>query len=460
MLPQNLAFIDVETTGLSPARDNIIEIAIIRVEGGKIIQTYETLVNPGKQIPPEITLLTGITSGELENAPDFYSIKNDIRKILDGAVFVAHNARFDYSFIRAEFMRQEESFSAKILCTAKLSRRLYPRFHRHNLDSLIDRFNIPCDTRHRALSDTKAIWNFFQIALEKHGQKKISDAIDKIMKNASLPPTISPSNISDLPETPGVYIFKDNTGTPIYIGKSINIKNRVLTHFYDFSKSPKESKIFQTISSIETETTSGELGALLLESQLVKNKQPSNNRQLRQSQNMIALVKTQTTEGYFTVRLVDLAEISISQLSDIVAVFKTQKQLKTKLAELSKNHNLCQKLLGIEKSTGACFGYQLKSCHGACIGKELPIKYNMRYTMAFTQTKIKQWPFKGPIAIREGHEAHLVYHWCYIGKTDDMELKTIHTDVESLRFDYDTYRILSSYILKKAKNNQIRILNI
>lgn len=454
---QHLTFIDVETTGLSPSRDRIIEIGLLRMENGTITNTFSSLINPGGTIPPEITLLTGITSEQIEDAPSFSSMAGDIQKLLEHSVFVAHNARFDYSFIKAEFERLGISFSSQLLCTARLSRKLYPRFRRHNLDAIIERFGISCDMRHRAFSDAQVLSEFYTRIQKQFDAQILTDAIMYVTKTSSLPGAISKDMIDALPESAGVYIFYGKDGQPLYIGKSVNIKNRVRSHFYDYAHSGKEAKIFQTIESIETIPTSGELGALLLESYMIKTRMPLYNRMLRHSNTMLALFQTTTPEGYFAVEQKLLSEISIEELHTVIAVFRTKRQMKDALIELAQTHKLCQKLLGIEKTKGRCFGSQIELCHGACTGKELPAKYNMRFTEAFYKTRIRQWPFPGAIAIREGNEAHVVYKWCYMGTTHDMIEGTI-SDTTHATFDYDAYKILSAHLLKKLHDKTIHHL--
>lgn len=458
-LPEILTFVDVETTGLSPARDRIIEIGILRMEKGRIKMRFKSLINPESHLPPEITMLTGITAGDLEHAPVFSSIAKDIRELLDGSIFVAHNARFDYSFLKSEFARQELSFSAELLCTAKLSRKLFPRFKHHSLSSLIERHGFSVELRHRAFDDAKVLAEFWKLLKKQFDAETLSHAILSVTKSSALPSTISHEMIKDLPESPGVYLFYGETETPLYIGKSVNIRDRVRSHFYDYANSGKEAKIFQTIKSIEHKKTSGELGALLLESQLIKDHQPMYNRMLRKAQALTAVHKTTTPEGYFTTTTHELSEISQDDIEGIIAIYRTQGQMKKLLTDVCTEYKLCRKLMGLEKGKGSCFGAQLHMCNGACTGKELPIRYNLRFTEAFSKTRIRQWPFAGPIGISEGGNLHAVYKWCYLGVIgDENDIADIMN--HSAVFDYDTYKILASYLLKKSRDMQIKLLQI
>ncbi len=460
MLPEPICFIDLETTGASFNYDRVIEVGIIRVENGKVVKTLNTLVNPGVTLSLDIELLTGIKSVQLENAPSFYQIKDDVLEILNGAVFAAHNARFDYAFLKYEFKHQDITFSAKCLCTVKLSRKLYPEFPRHNLDALIERFGFKCKNRHRAYDDAAVLWEFYKMAQKKFEATIFLDSIQKVMKRPSLPSKLSEEQLNNLPESPGVYIFYGVNGLPLYIGKSINIRDRVLSHFSADTESQKEMSIAQQIESIETIVTNSELGALLKESELIKKMQPLYNRVLRQKTKILVLVKKQTLFGeYSQVELIQKEAIGADESDSVLAVFKNKKSAKDFLIDVTKNYQLCEKLLGTEKGNGACFAYRLGKCLGACVEKESSLKYNLRFEEAFYNSKIKQWPFAGPILIQDGagseKDCFVVDKWCFLGslnKEDDLsEFK-----FEEMNFDLDTYKILKRYLLSLKSSKMIK----
>ena len=146
----DLAIVDVETTGTASHYHRIIEIAVLRIQSGHLVDKYSTLLDPERAIPPFIETLTGIKNKDLKNAPTFRQVKNHIYNLLDGAIFVAHNAKFDYTFLREEFEREKINYTAKRLCTMRLSKTLFPGLKKHNLDSIIERFGIKCSDRHRA----------------------------------------------------------------------------------------------------------------------------------------------------------------------------------------------------------------------------------------------------------------------------------------------------------------------
>jgi DNA polymerase III subunit epsilon len=162
--PERLVFLDIETTGLSAKTEKITEIAALVYEEGKLIQTFSTLVNPKIDIPYHITNITGITNSMVQNAPTFQDIAKELRGLLFDKIFIAHNAQFDYGFIKEEYRRLDHDFREVQLCTAKLSRRLYPENRRHNLDEIIRICGIECEKRHRAHDDAKVLIKFYEMA--------------------------------------------------------------------------------------------------------------------------------------------------------------------------------------------------------------------------------------------------------------------------------------------------------
>ena len=269
-LNDRLAIIDLETTGTAATADRITEIGIVRVEQGRVIEEWSTLVNPQTFIPIEIQALTGITDAMVKNAPTFEDIHDEVLARLQGHLFVAHNARFDYGFIKNELRRLEMPFSEEVLCTVRLSRRLYPEAAHHNLDALVARHGLDAKDRHRALGDARLAWQFLQVVQHEKTEVEITAAIKALLKMPSLPPQLAADALANLPEGPGVYVFYGVNDLPIYVGKSINLKDRVRSHFSCDYRNASDLRLSQEIRRIDFEETAGELGALLRESQLVK----------------------------------------------------------------------------------------------------------------------------------------------------------------------------------------------
>lgn len=460
-LPTSLCFIDTETTGTNAAFGRIIEIGIIKVVDGKVVKEFKTLLNPQTFLDPFIENMTGITSAQLENAPEFYSIKDELLEIFSDSIFVAHNVRFDYGFIRNEFKRIGIKFTSRHFDTIKLAKLLYPNYKHYNLDAIIENFGIKCENRHRAYDDAKVIYEFYEQSRKNIKPELFEQAVGIALKRTSVPISIPIETIDNLPEAPGVYLFYDEFGAPLYIGKSINIRDRVLSHFSNDHLSLTDMKLSKQAAQIETIETAGELGALLLESTLIKEKQPIFNRMLRESRKMPILLKTENKKGYFTVDIKELNEIESTQIENVLGVFRTLKQTKEYLYTVAKEYKLCPKILGIEKGRGACFYSYLNLCMGACNNLEATLKYNLRFEEGFYKRKVRPWRFDSPILIKEEGdmaESHLIDKWCYLGS-----LKSENDNIEDLqreyRFDYDTYKILSRFIMDPKNEKKIKVLN-
>ncbi|HET9694195.1 MAG TPA: exonuclease domain-containing protein, partial [Steroidobacteraceae bacterium] len=278
-----VACVDLETTGGLAAQHRIIEIGIVLLEGGAVVEEWSTLVHPGLRIPAAIAAFTGIDDTMVADAPRFEDVSAEVRLRLDGRLFVAHNARFDYGFLRREFRRLGMRFSAPVLCTVRLSRALYSEQARHNLDALMERFGLSCSARHRALGDAQVLPDLLAAIERQRGADTLHDAVTAALREPRLPAHLPAELADDLPDGPGVYLFRGEDGALLYVGKSRNIRSRVFGHFADERGAGKLSKLARQVRQVEWVETGGELGALLLESRLVEDLAPSGNRRLRRS---------------------------------------------------------------------------------------------------------------------------------------------------------------------------------
>ena len=448
-----LVFVDVETTGTSPIRDRVIEVGVLRVEDGAVVQKFSSLINPKTHLPPNISSLTGIDPFSLTRAPLFEEVSYEVRQMLDGAMFVAHNVRFDYAFLKYEFKRLGIEYSADTMDTLKFSRMLYPKFRKHDLGSIIQRHNLEVTNRHRAFDDAKALWDFICKSCNEVGEEKIHELFKVINKNRLSSSLLDMDN-KNLPDKPGVYIFYGKAGETLYVGKSKNIRERVLSHFYNDYLSQKEMEMTKQTADIKTVTTPGELSALLLESQMIKDEAPIFNRMLRRKKEFIVAMQTENGSGYRTIGLETLS--AIDNHENIIGIYKSKRQAKETLYEIAKEHRLCPKLLGVEKGKGRCFYSQLGTCDGACAGEEEVKIYNKKFKQAFAKTKIKQWPYDGTICIKEedldgNGIALFVNHWKLLASVKYSNDGTTDT-IESEGFDIDTYKILVRVLMDKPKN--------
>ncbi len=461
---QPLAFVDLETSGATAHHDRITEVGIVTVDPDGTVEEWSALVNPGQRIPPFIEALTGISNAMVESAPPFESMAAEVHKRLEGRIFIAHNVRFDYGFLKNEFGRLAFPFRPKMLCTAKLSRALFPEHRKHNLDSLIDRHGLTCTARHRALGDAQVLWQFAQIIRRDCDPALLAASIGSQLKTPSVPPRLDAAVLDDIPEGPGVYLFYDEENTPLYVGKSVGLRSRVMSHFAGDHASGKEMRISMQLARIEWIETAGELGALLTEARLVKELLPVHNRMLRRAGDLCAF---RWTPGAVTCKppeLVRASDLDPHRLAETFGTFRSKRRALEALEAIAAEHGLCPLLLGLEKGTARtataggkprpCFAYQLKKCRGACCGGESIAAHNLRLLGALTKLRMRAWPYKGLTGFRETQRAascgeprtdiHLFDHWCYLGTVRSEE--ELHARLESRMepvFDLDTYKILS-----------------
>lgn len=442
MFDYPVVFVDIETTGIGYRNSRILEIAVIRYENGEVSREFSTLLNPESYIPANITALTGIKSQDVLGKPTFSDVAAELQEIMEGAVFIAHNVRFDYSFIKHEFARLGIDFSSQLVCTVRLSRALYSMHKGHSLAKLIERHQIPVKSRHRALEDARALQYFTELAFNEHGYEIFNEAVSRQLKTQSLPPNLNPSIINSLEDVPGVYIFRDASRAPLYIGKSITLRKRVMSHFQ--SSSSKELKISQQIHHIETIKTGSEFAALILESKLVKEMQPIYNRLLRRTSLYAMLIKNEEN-GYSTLTLQMGNTDTGIDLSTIYGIYRNRTLAKKKLDETVRAFLLCPKLMGLEKAKNACFSYSLGRCRGACIGKETTELYNSRFEAAFKNSRVAAWDYPSTITLPiSENESVVIDKWIIQGYLNS-EGEMVVNEVEP-NFDVDEYKIIYRFV--------------
>ena len=445
LLDAPLAIVDLETTGAHAAHDRVTEIAVIEVDEGEVTGEWSTLVNPGTAISAAIQALTGITNQMVADAPRFGALAVELHARLAGRVLVAHNARFDYGFLKQEFERAGHAYRARTLCTVKLSRRLYPEHARHNLDSLIERHGLECRARHRAMGDAEAVWQFLRVAQAERGDEVLAVAARQVAKQPTLPAHIDRAMVDAIPDAPGVYLMYGESAAPLYVGKSIAMRTRVLQHF-DLH-SAKEMQLARELRRIDWQRTAGELGALLREAQLVKELLPVFNRQLRRPAELCGFA--------FDARKLRLVQdFAADSLPLVHGLFRSKRAALEALRGIADAHGLCLQSLGFEPAhKGACFRHQIRRCAGLCAGKESAQAHHARLAAALAALKSLAWPWRGPVGVveedeaREATELHVIHQWCYLGtaRSED-EVPELLEGTRRLRFDLDQYRILSKHL--------------
>ena len=365
------AIVDVETTGLSAKTEKITEIAIYLHDGEKMVDEFVSLVNPEKKIPYQITAMTGISNKMVADAPKFYEIAKSIVELTDGKTIVGHNVNFDYNFIRSEFRQLGYEFKRKTFCTCRMSKKAFPGRRSYGLGKLCRELNIPNHSRHRASGDALATLKLFEMI-------KTVDPELAGKPPRSLNTNINRSLIDNLPEKPGVYYFHNHEGDIIYVGKSTNIKSRVLSHFSN-NMTRRAVEMRDAIADISCEITGSELLALLLESHEIKKHKPLYNRAQRRSRYNYGLYSFEDENGYLNLKITRI----VDSLAPINA-YGSKMEASNHLFRLVEEFALCQKLCGLYETKNACFHYQIEQCKGACVGGEPAEEYNSRVNEAIS----------------------------------------------------------------------------
>lgn len=298
MKKREYAIVDIETTGGNAGGSRITEIAIIIHDGTSIVRRWETLVNPQKDIPLPIFALTGINNEMVRDAPVFDDIAEEVAELLTDRIFVAHNVNFDYSFIRHQLEESGFRWTARKLCTVRAARKLRPGLGSYSLGNLCRTLDIPIENRHRAGGDADATAVLFSRLLEWDTTGEIGAMVKKTSPDQRLPPNLPPEDFDRLPEKPGVYYFYNQAGKVVYVGKAVNIKKRVASHFSGHKITPQRQYFLRDIHSISFEVCATELMALLLECTEIKKLWPAYNTALKRFEPKFGLYEYEARSGY------------------------------------------------------------------------------------------------------------------------------------------------------------------
>ena len=462
LLDRDLVCVDLETTGGNPVRNRILEIGLVTIDRDGSIREWSTLVNPGCRIPPAIAAFTGIDDDMVAGAPAFEDVYQELLRRLEGRVFIAHNARFDYGFIKAELRRLDVRWQARTLCTVKLSRRLYPEYARHNLDVLIERHQLGCEARHRALGDARVLRDLLSVYAREIEPARLRAAADAVLAEVLLPPQLPADLADELPESAGVYRFFGEGDALLYVGKSKNLRTRVLSHFAPGKDAKREREMALQVRRIEWEETAGELGALLREARAVKTERPLHNRRLRDSSSSwTIMIRAAVDAGPVAVRIEELAAIELHEGAEAYGVFRRAKDAKQALEQIARAQGLCLKALGLEASEGSCFAFQLARCRGVCVGREPVALHDTRVRLALSASRLKPWPYAGRIAIAERDwrgqlDLHVFDAWRYLDTVHDTDALAEVAD-PGLPFDVDVYRLLTRHLADSPPASVIQV---
>lgn len=455
------AIVDIETTGGYAENHRVTEIAIFHHDGIRITNQFHTLINPGRSVPQFITGLTGITTEMVRNAPSFEEVAQEVYAWLKDKIFIAHNAHFDYSFIKKEFETVGIAWSPKKLCTVRLSRKIVPGLSSYSLGRLAESLGIKIADRHRAGGDAHATAKIFHLLLQKDQTGVIEKALRRNSGETTLPPNLPKEDFDKLPVHAGVYYFHDARGNVIYVGKAINIKKRIAGHFTGEAREWNRSNIRNEIHHISFELTGNELIALILESQEIRRLWPKYNLAQKFKTEEWGIYDYEDRNGYlrFVVNVVHKGTRPL-------ITFSSKGEAWNFLWEKVREYELCPKLSGLQLAKGLCFSHQSGTCKGACEEMETLKKYNKR-----AQRSVDSFFEKGEtVAIigkgREGEEKSvvLVENGSYLGygfmsREDSIsDLESAKGYIKISKENRVVQNLINSYLMN-PRGSEIVVLN-
>lgn len=415
-LDNRYAFIRLQVTGVRPTSDRIRGIELLLRDGDQVVSEWSV----------EISVPNLMTA---EANPAFAKVASQLLVRLAGRILVGRNMRFVSAMLRNELRRIGSEDRFKVICLSRLMNSCSLRKERSIHSSQL--------TPQDLISELEWI-------KEAAGDDRLKDAIGEQLRYQSLPPNIALQDIQRLPDSPGVYYFYGDQRRLLYVGKSIQIRTRVLSHFSDDHRENREMVMSRQVSSVEFTECVGELSALLLEAQQVKQLRPLYNRRLRRLNQLYSVCWT--GEPSHTPETVTLSTNQPFKSEHLFGLFRSQVKAEQALRKQSERHELCLKVLGLERGKGSCFGYQLGRCKGACIGKETLLSHSQRLHIALETLKVQAWPFPDKVLLTEtnlknGHsQSHLIQQWCYLGDVSQL------SSLEPVVFDLDIYRLLNQYL--------------
>lgn len=448
-----LAVVEVKTTGVHPARDAIWELAIIQVDAeGCVAERLHWLFEPCVALPPQLLSLSGLHPLELSGQPRIDSEARAIADAIRGRVLMGHNLRFSLAFLR-RVLPDWKTLRPPQLCTLRLARATLPQLASAGFDALCAHFGITRFFRDRAVPDAEAVLTLAQHLL----QEVAPTTLGQQLRSAARPPLLAAERFAQLPERPGVYYFVGDGGAQLYVGKSRNLRRRVMSHFQNDHRDRRSLQMVQQIRDVQLAVTAGELGALLFESAEIKRLQPLYNRRLRKQRELLTWALA-GEPGELHIEL--LQHHALRPGLRHVGLFRSRHQARQWLLEQARERRLCLRVLGLEEGEGACFAYQLGRCAGACCGEEPRSAHDRRLLAGAERLQTQAWPWNGPVALVERDEQHgltqwhVLDQWRHLGTVDQLDHAQPLLAARRGGFNLDTYHILLGH-LRRHPNMEI-----
>jgi len=453
------AIVDIETTGGHAGAGSITEIAVILHNGQDEEGRYHTLVNPLITIPRYVQSLTGITDAMVADAPPFSAVAERLRNVLQGRIFVAHNVNFDYSFIHHQLGECGLAFDEKKLCTIRLSRKIFPHEPRYSLGNLCRSLGIPVNNRHRAMGDAEATVQLFARLLESDREGVIRQMLKQGSRESYLPNNLEASVVEGLPQDPGVYYFHDSKDKVIYVGKAVNLRKRVTSHFSNNSISRRKQEMMRNVHRISFERCGSEFMANVWESIEIKRLWPAYNHSQKKWEFGFGLCTYEDRNS--------ILRIGIERQRKHMQAIHTFNLLiegHAMIRDMVREFSLCPKYCFLQTSNDPCTGIAEGYCQGVCEGKEKKDRYNARVREALASLKSRLPSFailengrkdgeKACVLVDEGRFHGLAYI------PDDVELVS-RQQARELVTPYPENGFLRSLVLRHGSLNPARRVDL
>ncbi|MFO1310456.1 MAG: exonuclease domain-containing protein [Burkholderiales bacterium] len=421
-----LAFVDVETTGLGPRTDRIAEIGVVTVDGDRV-ERWGTLLRGGSEAR------TGLA--EWKSLPAFADIAQELAQRLSGRLFIAHNARFDYAFVCAEFERAGLVFEAPVVCTVMLSRKLRPHLARHDLDSVAADRGLRVEERHRALPDADLLHRWWADLRGQFDDATIGAAVETLLTGPVLPAELDPALVESLPSAPGAYLMRARDGRLLAIGAARNLRGHVIDYFRVDRATSRALEWAHLVADIACRRTRGLIGARLHAAALMRAHWPD-----RVPPDVTWRLSPEA------VPCLDVMPIDACRAPhhrESFGLFASDRKALNALHRLASRHALCHAMLGLDGECAAC---ETAGCGTALARK----RHLLRAFAAVRPYRIEAWPYAGAIGIRERGEIHVVDGWQFLGTArDDGEAREL-SQTRRAGFDRRMYKVLRSELARLA----------
>ena len=398
------------------------------------------------EIPPFVVALTGISNEMVAVAPAFEEVADKIFTLTEGKIFVAHDVKFDYTMIRNEFKRLGRKYQRRHLCTVKMSQKVFNGLTTFSLGKLCKTIGIPVDSRHRAYGDAEATAQLFERILLNDRGEMLHSFLKSELEEANFPVTISKQQVDQIPEEAGVYYFVDENGKPLYIGKSKDIRGRVISHFSRDTENVKFQKLKQQVHDINYEVTGSELIALLLENSEIKRYWPPFNSMQRGKKYRYGVYQGKSKNGFMTLQVKML-----NPEKEPILKLTTRRSVEHFLERIIESYDLVPELCGFEIDRS----FSLKNIS--------PKSYNANVRKVIYEHRFKPKSF---LLITEGrtldersvvwveNHAYKGFGFFHPDKTGD-DIEKIKEATKAYPDNPEARRIIKRWLRKKRKSDTV-----